>query len=147
MEAILAALGVAFVAVAAAVVLVRRRFVVVNVVGVSMTPTLRAGQRVLVRRVPFHTLRPGQIVVLSFPPGVVEGEDTPAWMVKRVLAVSGDPVPRDEVATLRDEPGERVPAGRFVVVGDNPARSLDSRTFGYARADMFLGTVTRSMGS
>ncbi|NUR89731.1 MAG: S26 family signal peptidase, partial [Nonomuraea sp.] len=64
---------------------------------------------------------------------------------KRLAAVPGDPIPRDAVPALRDAPGSRVPDGHLVVLGDNPARSYDSRRTGYLKADRLFGVVLRKL--
>ncbi|WP_219602030.1 S26 family signal peptidase [Nonomuraea indica] len=129
-----------------AVVRLRRRYVVVTVHGESMLPTYRPGERLVVRRTAARAPRAGQVVVLAEaghpPPG---GHGTPSWIVKRVAAAPGDPIPRDTVPALRDEPGTHVPAGRLVVLGDNPDRSHDSRHSGYATTDRLLGVVRRKV--
>ncbi|WP_163569602.1 S26 family signal peptidase [Fodinicola feengrottensis] len=58
-------------------------------------------------------------------------DDDPPWLIKRAVALPGDVVPA-EVPHLA---GARVPADRFVVLGDNSARSYDSRRVGYLHAD------------
>ncbi len=129
----------------------RRRLAVVAVVGQSMQPTLAPGDRVLVRRAGLRDIRTGQIVVIEKP-----GDDglwsarprrRPAgrreWMVKRVAAVPGEP--RPPAMPGGDGAGPVVPAGKLVVLGDNPARSLDSRQIGDIPADRVLGVVLRSM--
>jgi nickel-type superoxide dismutase maturation protease len=73
----------------------------VEVVGDSMLPTLRAGDRLLVLRP--APARPGDVVA------VVDPRLPARTMVKRVAS--------------RD-------AGGFVVLGDNPAASTDSRQLG-----------------
>jgi signal peptidase I len=124
-----------------AVAVVRRRLVVVSVVGVSMVPTYGPGERVLVRRAPAHALRRGQVVVFEEPGRAGE------WMIKRVAAVGGDPVPhemagRSEAAAST---ASAVPAGRLAVLGDNPNGSYDSREIGYVPGDRVLGVVVRRM--
>ena len=118
----------------------RRRLVLVAVTGRSMEPTLWPGDRVLVRRVAGRSVRPGQLAVLRWPvrPDVppVAGRD---WMVKRVVAVAGDPEPGPS--------GRRVPPGSLLVLGDNPAVSHDSRQFGYLDDDLLLGVVVHRFGS
>ncbi|GAA3206470.1 S26 family signal peptidase [Nonomuraea helvata] len=157
--------GLALIAVAGVVltvVLLRRRYLVVTVEGESMLPSYLPGERVLVRRTPPDSLRAGQVVVLSgfahAPPGKrpkdpgVSGRSaidlslSPRWIIKRVTAVPGDPIPRDTVPALRTAPGTRVPAGRLVVLGDNPDRSHDSRLAGYMTADRLFGVVLRKLG-
>ncbi|WP_327292391.1 S26 family signal peptidase [Streptomyces sp. NBC_01198] len=152
--------GVAVVAAAVvAVVVIRRRYLVVTVHGESMLPAYRPGERVLVRRTPAGALRAGQVVVLrgnspppqreALPPGMADLDRTAhaRWIIKRVTAVPGDPIPRDTVPALRSAPGTRVPAGRLVVLGDNPLRSYDSRRSGYLAAERLYGVVLRKLGS
>jgi signal peptidase I len=125
-------------AVAAALV-VRARLVAVTVVGESMAPTLSPGDRVLVVKVPLRWIRRRQLVVFA-PPAELSAGDPP-WLIKRAVALPGDVVPA-EVPNLA---GARVPADRFVVLGDNSARSYDSRRAGYLRADALLGVVVRRL--
>ncbi|MFD7233930.1 S26 family signal peptidase [Streptomyces syringium] len=126
-----------------------RKFVTVTVRGASMAPAYRDGDRVLVRR----GNRPpvvGQVVVAERPakdgtwaapslrPTATAAEvHGRQWLIKRVAAVAGDPVPS---AAL---PGARVPDGGLVLLGDNPAVSFDSRHVGYFPTDRVLGTVRR----
>lgn len=119
----------------AAVLLVRRKLVVVVVTGKSMRPTLRPGDHVVIRRgVPVTR---GSIVVLSRPSG-----DT-RWVIKRAVALPGDPVPQ---AVLRAVGGATtVPPGRLVVLGDNDY-SIDSRLWGFLALEEVLGVVVRRVG-
>jgi signal peptidase I len=76
----------------------RRNLVVVTVHGTSMLPTLRDGDRVLVRRRSLDEVRCGDVVVLEPPldgpyrPGPA-GPDGRIWNVKRVAALPGDELP------------------------------------------------------
>jgi signal peptidase I len=129
----IAGAAVAAVAVAAAGVWMRSRIVVVRVSGESMEPTLRGGDRVVVRRIAADRLRTGQIVVLASPyrrrsARLRDGH----WVIKRLAGLPGDPVWTDVV-----------PAGHAVVLGDNAARSTDSREFGPVPLDRILGVVVR----
>ncbi|OKA11529.1 signal peptidase I [Amycolatopsis regifaucium] len=117
----------------------RFRFVHVVVNGTSMLPTLRPGDRVLVRRMAARSLERGDLVVFARP-----REEQRSWMIKRVLAAPGDRVPRAEVPVLWGYQEPLVPPGRFVVVGDNPEDSYDSRQFGYLKAESLLGVVVGS---
>jgi signal peptidase I len=112
--------------------LLARRLVAVTVRGMSMEPTYRDGDRVLVRR--GGALTPGQVVVL---------EESGGWLIKRVAAVPGDPVPRDRVPALAEVREDRVPEGKLVLLGDNQDVSMDSREVGYFPVERVLGAVSR----
>ncbi|WP_433442518.1 S26 family signal peptidase [Nonomuraea sp. CA-141351] len=155
--AVLAGIGLAGTAVALA--WLRRRYLVVTVQGESMLPAYRPGERVLVRRTSPGSLHAGHVVVLAGSshgrhsrgslgpqPAAAELSLGPRWIIKRVAAVPGDPIPRDTVPALRTAPGTRVPDGRLVVLGDNPDRSHDSRHAGYLAADRLFGVVLRKVG-
>lgn len=118
----------------------RRRLLVVTVHGVSMEPTYHSGDRLLVRRSRLARVRTGQVVVVR---GAVAAPNDPTGgrMVKRAVAVPGDPVPPQIPV-----PDPVVPEGRLLVLGDNPARSNDSRRLGYLPAEALIGVVLRPMG-
>lgn len=141
---------------------IRGRYLVATVDGPSMEPGLRSGDRVLVRRT--GRVRSGQIVVVritdpppldGLPPGLEPGDaaelpekpDHPGWrlLVKRAVAVAGEPVPRHRFPALRDVPGKVVPPGALVVLGDNPDSSWDSREFGFVRGDELVGVMVRRL--
>ncbi|PNE32280.1 hypothetical protein AF335_20375 [Streptomyces eurocidicus] len=137
-----------------ALVSLARGLVVVTVRGASMAPAFRDGDRVLVRRGPRPSV--GQVVVAERPAGGGAWAGPPVrsaagaaevrdrqWLIKRVAAVAGDPVPRDRVRSLAGVPEERVPADRLVLLGDNRKVSFDSADVGYFPADRVLGTVLR----
>ncbi|MFC6063984.1 S26 family signal peptidase [Streptomyces ochraceiscleroticus] len=69
------------------------------------------------------------------------------WMIKRVAAIPGDPVPRDRVAALTEVPGDQVPPNELVLLGDNQDVSFDSRCVGYFPAERVLGTMVRPLPS
>jgi signal peptidase I len=121
---------------------VRRRYVAVQVHGCSMEPALRAGDRVLVRRRRIDQVRRGQIVVLANRGAL---DDDPPWLVKRVAAAPGDPVPRADAEALRLVTEDEVPQHRLVLLGDNRAASFDSRRAGYFDADALLGVVVKTL--
>jgi signal peptidase I len=109
----------------------RRNLILITVRGDSMTPTYRHGQRLIVRRGGY---RSGQVVVFRPPSRKVYDVD---WIVKRAVAVAGDPVPAD----LRERAGaEVVPAGRLLVRSDAPD-GLDSRQLGLIDDRDVLGVV------
>ncbi|MFF5334056.1 S26 family signal peptidase [Streptomyces sp. NPDC013181] len=126
---------------------VRRSRLRVTVAGESMAPALRPGQVVIARRVTGPgELRTGDVVVLVKPecpgdwrwpePGPVSGG---AWLLKRLAALPGDPVPPGVARAL----GVRgvVPEGAAVVLGDNTAASVDSRDFGFVPVDRLIAHV------
>jgi nickel-type superoxide dismutase maturation protease len=76
-----------------------------RVTGPSMSPTVRHGDRLLVRRVPAADARPGDVVLARFP------SRPELLVVKRVR--------------------RSVPGGHWVE-GDNPLVADDSRAFGVA---------------
>lgn len=129
----------------------RWRYLVVAVAGRSMEPTYVAGDRLLVRRTRTDRIRRGQVVVFAKTPPANGGAPGGArddlreapWIIKRAVAVPGDPVPTPAVPALRGSAGARVPPGHLVVLGDNAERSFDSRSFGYLTADLVFGVVLR----
>ncbi len=117
----------------------RRRLFTVTVRGLSMRPALQPGDRVLARRVPLAAVRAGQIVVVAAP----DGDAGVPWLIKRVAAVPGDPVP----PWLDRARASRVPPDCFLVLGDNAAVSRDSRHLGFLAAGDLLGVVVRRPGT
>ena len=133
-----AGIAVPAAALAVAAVVARRRLTVVAVDGESMSPAFHSGDRVLAAR---RAAGPavGEVVVFRLPGG---GDST---LIKRVVAVAGDPVPPDVLAVVSAAPGARVPDGALVVFGD-ASQSADSRRWGYLPAGNVLGVVVRSLG-
>jgi nickel-type superoxide dismutase maturation protease len=84
----------------------------VEVSGLSMAPTLRPGDRLLVARWP--RLRPGHVIALRDP------RRSSRILVKRLVAVDGE---------------------HLTVMGDNPDASTDSRHFGAVPKAAVLGLV------
>ena len=123
----------------------------VRVAGDSMVPTLESGQVVLVDKLRLGDLSRGDLVVFRDR----EGSEA----VKRVVGLPGDRVViRDAVLSVNDRPVEepyvdrasidglytpttRVPAGTVFVLGDNRARSVDSRELGPVRIDDVDGRI------
>lgn len=121
----------------------------------SMEPTLRNGDRVLVRKDGPSAVARGDVVVFRAPNWLPPG----ARFVKRVVGVSGDHVvcctstgqitvngkPLDE-PYVHGKPQYTpfdvvVPSGRLFVLGDNRPASRDSRFHMAGSAD--LGTIAR----
>ncbi|GAA1556441.1 S26 family signal peptidase [Actinomadura kijaniata] len=146
---------------AGAVLWFRRHYLVATVRGRSMEPTYREGDQLLVRRA--ARPRAGQAVVVRAPDpplayepdgpltpeeaNAPEIEPPPAdrLLVKRAVAVAGDPVPRDDFPALRDTTEPVVPPGSLVVLGDNPSVSWDSREYGFVRPADYVGVVLRRL--
>lgn len=120
---------------------VRRRFILITVVGSSMEPTLRSGQRVLARRAADRGIQRRDIIVFRTP--AHRAKDSPALRVKRVAATPGDPFPiwladvqSSEALSLR------VPDGALVVAGDNQL-SEDSRQLGLVPTKDVIAVIKR----
>ncbi|NUO59517.1 MAG: S26 family signal peptidase [Hamadaea sp.] len=102
-----------------------------------MEPTYADGDRLLVLR---SRPRTGVPVVFEVPSrgGPPSAPPDVDWLVKRVVATEGQPVPPG-----LEQWGSTVPPGHFLVRGDNP-RSLDSRHFGFVPEESALGRVLRA---
>ncbi|MET8039897.1 S26 family signal peptidase [Micromonospora sp. NPDC005215] len=141
-------LGGGLLLLAAGLVALRARMTVVAVTGLSMSPTLLPGDRVVVRRVPAARIRRGDVIVLRVAgpcrPGDRSEERTTPWLVKRVAATPGEPMPAVLPSWSRGS-GVVEPA-TLVVLGDNPDLSRDSRHFGAVPAAGILGVVIRKVG-
>ncbi|MFF5204641.1 S26 family signal peptidase [Streptosporangium sp. NPDC000396] len=146
---ILLAAGLAALSLALCTVYLQRRMVIAEVSGTSMLPTYRAGERLLAhRRKPQEPLQVGQVVLLRHP----RPQGRMSWLVKRVVAVEGDVVPdgmRCDVRPTRQVilPGEVVPEGYALILGDNPAHSMDSRQLGFIPVESMAAVVIRRLGS
>lgn len=93
-------------------------------------------------------------MVLQTPPAEADWDTLPplpdpargVWIIKRIVAAPGDPLPEPAAAACGQTPGTPVPAGRFVVFGDGPV-SYDSRAWGFLPAERMLGVVVRRLSS
>ncbi|RQX18434.1 hypothetical protein DDE19_07735 [Micromonospora ureilytica] len=143
LPAVVGGLG-ALLASVAGVVVARRRFLIVDVAGDSMVPSLAHGDRVLVRRT--RRLRTGAIVVAHHQEGgrrTAAGSGASAWLVKRLAALPGDGIP-EAVAPAVDAEVRRVPAGMAVLLGEHPG-SVDSRRWGFVPLSDIKGVVVRRL--
>jgi signal peptidase I len=150
-------LPVGFVVVAGTLIVLGGLLILVNLVvlvggwsvrrvrGTSMEPALSPGRRVVVRRARLADVRPGAVVELAadrIVPGgarIIGGRR----LIKRAVALPGDPVPAGSVRVGPRGLPAVVPAGQLVVLGDNHAQSLDSRHFGFVPAAAVRGIVVR----
>jgi len=123
----------------------RRLLTVVTVEGVSMLPTYPPGRRLLVLRRPLARPRTGSTVVFRLPAsaGTGTGVRQPPLLIKRVAAMSGQPVPEAVRQAVGAAEGDLVPAGALVLLADAGGSSGDSRTWGYVRPSAVTGMVIR----
>ena len=114
------------------------RIVVVN--GPSMEPTYKNGDRLLMTTAYwlFGEIQKGDVVVVVRPSGEL--------LIKRVVALAGEEVPRKYWSPLVYMMGGRVPEGHIFVVGDNLDRSEDSRQIGAIPLSYVQGKIVGGRG-
>ncbi len=117
----------------------------------SMYPTLAMGDRILVNRFVYRVSPPqrGDIVVFDAPKYALPDGQKQADFVKRLIGLPGDKIevrsgdgvyvngeklqeaPRTATPEYNwpDEPPYTVPAGKYLVLGDNRNNSLDSHAW------------------
>jgi signal peptidase I len=149
--------------VALGLAVVLRTFVIqtYSIPSVSMVPTLKVGDRILVNKLSYHlhAVHRGDVVVFATPP-----KELPLLMVKdlvkRVIGLPGETIssgPNAEVfingqeikqpwltAGARADPGpaiktQKIPAGEVFVMGDNRGSSEDSRFIGPVHESLIVG--------
>lgn len=94
----------------------RARVTPVRVTGSSRAPGFADGDRLLVRRT--QRVRLGDAVVFRNPLPFGDGDEALSWLVKRVSAMPGDPVPPEVRAVVGASDGSLVPPGSLVVRSD-----------------------------
>src|SRR5690606_13549337 len=100
-----------------------------------MLPSYRSGDRVLIRRLRGSKLGRGQVVVFEaaldgrWRTGPLSAPEKSEWLIKRVAALPGDPVPPEVARAVVASEGELVSEGRLgvIVVGPLSADTLISR--------------------
>src|SRR5687768_14162266 len=127
--------------------MVRQFLWITTIQGSSMSPTLEAGDRLLLlRHFPARWLRKGQIVMVDLTRMPGHGPASPifgAYVVKRVIGLPGERVQLDacelhEQARAQVEPSHEgnatltwdIPREHFFVVGDSKHQSIDSSLWG-----------------
>jgi signal peptidase I len=121
----------------AGVLWLRRRVLVVRVMGQSMLPTMDDGQKLLARRTSRAPVTGTIVVVRPF------GDSR--LVVKRVAATAGETVPAEVAEPAGIPPGGTVPRGSLVVLGDNAGASTDSRTWGLLPVSSVVAVVVRKI--
>jgi signal peptidase I len=116
----------------------RRNVRVVRVTGASMLPAYRPGDLLVVRRVPLRSIHAGDVVVLDTSEHHKPHASAARWIIKRVAGIPGDVV---SPVILPDGHDAIVPPGQLILLGDNPAQSVDSRQQGYFSASRTIGRV------
>ncbi len=168
---VLELLGVAVLAVVAALLLRTFAVATFSIPSGSMEPTLKIGDRIIVNKLSYHlhSVDRGNIVVFTTPPSENCGGGPVSDLVKRVIGLPGEtislaqgrvfingrvleeawlpPDMRDKtqpgplVAPFSLEHQYRVPVGDVFVMGDNRTDSCDSRYWGPVRVSTIVGKV------
>ncbi|MGH9092200.1 MAG: signal peptidase I [Acidimicrobiales bacterium] len=155
-------LGVLLVVAVVLAVLLRAFVVqVFYVPSTSMLPTLRPGDRILVDKLSYHlhAVGRGDVIVFRRPPAEHCGGPVVPDLVKRVIGLPGDHISSRGNAVLIDGrpiPQPWLPPGtvlgraieptvvepnHYYVLGDNRARSCDSRYWGQVPRSLVVGKV------
>jgi signal peptidase I len=121
----------------------------------------RFSDRVLANRLVYHLNEPerGDIVVFDTPPLAEQRCGAGGTFVKRLIALPGETWRMQDGVVYIDgkrlvepyikprrrgsdtRPAQRVPEGRYILLGDNRVQSCDSRTWGAAQRDDIIGKV------
>lgn len=129
-----------------------------EVTGDSMSPNFQDKEQLIAEKVSvnFNPLKRGEVVILRHP---LEND---RLLIKRVIGLPGETIqllngfvyinesPLDESYLapgtvtneqnfLQDAVKNQIPDNSYVVMGDNRARSTDSREWGYVRKDLIIG--------
>jgi signal peptidase I len=139
-----------------------------SIPSLSMYPTLKVGDRIIVDKLSYHlhAVHRGDIVVFARPP--LEDQEY-ADLVKRVIGLPGETIsskdghvyingrqldepwlPPGEAGTTSALPGDahpqfnlpgpvKIPGGEYFVMGDNRTDSQDSRFFGPIPESLIVG--------
>jgi signal peptidase I len=144
--AVLAVATSCLVAPAAVALGLRACLLSITVRGSSMEPACHSGQHVLALRAARGRPVTGDVVVVRDPfarESPVPRGRPDLYIVKRIAAVAGEPVPESVRTAVGAHEGAKVPPGQIVVLGDNSAASIDSRNCGYLPTRDVVGIVLR----
>ena len=126
----------------------------VRIAGQSMSPTLKDGESVTIKR-GYDTLMRGDIVALRYP------RDTSKSFVQRIVGLPGEEMSSiDGIVSVNgrkiDEPyvldanrsadswgPTKIPAGAYFVMGDNRGNASDSRSWGTVKQELIWAKVDR----
>jgi signal peptidase I len=117
--------------------------------------------RVLANRFIYHFREPerGDVVVFQTPPRAIEQCGAGGTFVKRIIALPGEtwrmetgqvyidgkrliePYIKPERRSADDKAPQKVPPGRYIMLGDNRIHSCDSRAWGSVSRDNIIGKV------
>jgi signal peptidase I len=121
----------------------RVRYVPVVVRGHSMSEVLADGQRVLARR-DRQMPKAGDLILFRPSSGYQPVGDDSELLIKRVIALAGDPRPAQFADTALQP---IVPTGYLAVAGESRlVRSMDSRSIGYVPIGDIIGRVVWPRG-
>jgi signal peptidase I len=125
---------------------------------VSMVPTLKVNDRIIVDRNPYTTKSPQRGDIIVFKPNKkLQQEGYKDSFVKRIIGLPGEKVQikqgkiyiNDKVIAEKylNAPTENrpesivVPANSYYVLGDNRDNAYDSRSWGFVKRDLITGKV------
>jgi signal peptidase I len=156
---------VAIIAVAVAVALLTRAFVVQTyyIPSASMYPTLHVGDRIVVNKLSYHLhgVGRGDMIVFKGPPAeATRCASSSSDLVKRVIGLPGETIsakngdvyiegkqlsepwlPKIPSSYTSAFAPVHVPQGQYFVMGDNRVESCDSRFWGFVPQSNIIGKV------
>jgi signal peptidase I len=129
--------------------------------GAGLGCTARFSDRVLANRFIYHFVDPkrGDIVVFETPPQARKDCGAGGTFVKRIIALPGETWEmrngfvyingrrlnesyiKQDRRDVDTRPPEKIPKGRYFVMGDNRSQSCDSRVWGTLPGDNLIGKV------
>lgn len=105
-------------------------FLIVQVEGSSMSPTLSNREYCIAYKVNYNKLKVGDIIVTKSPSNTT--------IIKRILSLEGNSIPPQYNSDISLTP----PHSAFLI-GDNEDESYDSRNYGCIQLDDFVYVIKR----